>query len=312
MRLVIALGGNALLQRGQPMTESQQRQNVRTAVTQIATVANGNELVIAHGNGPQVGLLALQSAAYKEVAPYPLDVLGAQTEGMIGYLIEQELGNLLPFEVPFATILTQVEVDRADPAFEHPTKPIGPVYSKEEAERFAREKGWAIAPDGDTYRRVVASPRPLRIFEMRPVKWLLEKGTIVICAGGGGIPTCYDDNRKLNGVEAVIDKDLCSALLAQELDADLLIIATDVNAAYVDWGKPSSKAIAQAHPDDLEKLGFAAGSMGPKVQAASEFARNTGKDAVIGALPDIAAITRGAAGTRVSTRTRGVQFYPPA
>ncbi|GJH32920.1 carbamate kinase [Paraburkholderia hospita] len=312
MRLVIALGGNALLQRGQPMTDSQQRENVRVAAAQIARVATGNELVIAHGNGPQVGLLALQSAAYTEVAPYPLDVLGAQTEGMIGYMIEQELGNLLPFEVPFATILTQVEVDLADPAFGHPTKPIGPVYSKEEAQRLAREKGWSIAEDGDKYRRVVASPRPKRIFEIRPVRWLLERGTVVICAGGGGIPTCYDDNRKLRGVEAVIDKDLCSALLAQELEADLLIIATDVNAAYVDWGKPTQKAIAEAHPDELEKLGFASGSMGPKVQAAIEFVRNTGKDAVIGALPDIVAITQGSAGTRIGLRTRGIGFYPSA
>jgi carbamate kinase len=311
MRLVIALGGNALLQRGQPMTESQQRENVRIAAVQISKVATGNELVIAHGNGPQVGLLALQSAAYKEVAPYPLDVLGAQTEGMIGYMIEQELGNLLPFEVPFATILTQVEVDPADPAFQHPTKPIGPVYSKEEAERFAQEKGWHIAPDGDKYRRVVASPRPQRIFEIRPVKWLLEKGTIVICAGGGGIPTCYGENRKLSGVEAVIDKDLCSALLAHELEADLLVIATDVDAAYVDWGKPTQKAIAQAHPDALDKLGFATGSMGPKVQAACEFVRKTGKDAVIGALPDIVAITERAAGTRVSMSEPGIRFYPP-
>jgi carbamate kinase len=312
VRLVIALGGNALLQRGQPMTESQQRDNVRIAAAQIAKVAPGNELVIAHGNGPQVGLLALQSAAYTEVAPYPLDVLGAQTEGMIGYLIEQELGNLLPFEVPFATILTQVEVDPEDPAFKHPTKPIGPVYTKEEAERFAQEKGWSIAPDGDKYRRVVASPRPHRIFEIRPVKWLLDKGTIVICAGGGGIPTCYGPNRQLRGIEAVIDKDLCSALLAQELEAELLIIATDVNAAYVDWGKPTQKAISRAHPDELEKLGFASGSMGPKVQAAIEFVRKTGNDAVIGALPDIVAIVNRTAGTRVSTREQGLQFYPPA
>ncbi|MBN3751363.1 carbamate kinase [Paraburkholderia sp. Tr-20389] len=312
MRMVIALGGNALLQRGQPMTESQQRENVKVAVAQIARVAAGNELVIAHGNGPQVGLLALQSAAYTEVAPYPLDVLGAQTEGMIGYLIEQELGNLLPFEVPFATILTQVEVDLADPAFGHPTKPIGPVYTKEEAQKLAQEKGWSIAEDGDKYRRVVASPRPQRIFEIRPVKWLLERGTVVICAGGGGIPTCYDENRKLRGVEAVIDKDLCSALLAQELEADLLVIATDVNAAYVDWGKPTQKAIASGHPDELEKLGFASGSMGPKVQAAIEFARKTGKDAVIGALPDIEAITQGTAGTRISVRDPGITFYPRA
>lgn len=307
MRIVVALGGNALLRRGEPMTADNQRENVRIAAEQIAKVAPGNELVIAHGNGPQVGLLALQGAAYDKVSPYPLDVLGAETEGMIGYMIEQEMGNLLPFEVPFATILTQVEVDGKDPAFQNPTKPIGPVYSREEAERLAAEKGWSIAPDGDKFRRVVPSPRPKRIFEIRPVKWLLEKGTIVICAGGGGIPTMYDEaGKKLSGVEAVIDKDLCSSLLAQELVADILIIATDVDAAYVDWGKPTQKAIAQAHPDELERLGFAAGSMGPKVQAAIEFARATGKDAVIGSLADIVAITEGKAGTRVSTRKAGI------
>ncbi|MEM5448327.1 carbamate kinase [Paraburkholderia guartelaensis] len=309
MRIVIALGGNALLRRGEPMTAENQRENVRLAATQIAQIAQGNELVIAHGNGPQVGLLALQGEAYKDVPGYPLDVLGAQTEGMIGYMIEQELGNLLPYEVPFATILTQVEVDANDPAFQHPSKPIGPVYTKEQAQKLAAERGWAIAPDGDKFRRVVASPRPKHIFEIRPVKWLLERDTIVICAGGGGIPTLYGEGHKLGGVEAVIDKDLCSALLAQELEADMLIIATDVNATYVDWSQPSQKAIASAHPDELEKLGFAAGSMGPKVMAAAEFARNTGKDAVIGALADIVAITQGKAGTRVSTQRPGLIFY---
>lgn len=309
MRLVIALGGNALLRRGEAMTAENQRENVRIACEQIAKVAPGNELVIAHGNGPQVGLLALQGAAYTEVGTYPLDVLGAETEGMIGYMIEQELGNLLPFEVPFATLLTQVEVDAGDPAFQKPSKPIGPVYAKEEAERLAREKGWSIAPDGDKFRRVVPSPRPKRIFEIRPIQWLLEKGSVVICAGGGGIPTIYDENRKLHGIEAVIDKDLCSALLAEQLEADLLVIATDVDAAYLDWGKPTQKAIAQAHPDELERLGFAAGSMGPKVQAACEFARHTGKAAVIGSLADIQAIVQGEAGTRVSTAQAGTRYH---
>ncbi|WP_233837741.1 carbamate kinase [Paraburkholderia sp. ZP32-5] len=308
MRIVIALGGNALLRRSEPMTAENQRENVRLAARQIALVAPGNELVIAHGNGPQVGLLALQSAAYKEVEAYPLDVLGAQTEGMIGYLIEQELGNLLPFEVPFATILTQVEVDPYDPAFAHPTKPIGPVYPKEDAERLAKERGWSIAADGDKFRRVVASPRPQNIFEIRPIKWLLERGTIVICAGGGGIPTCYNDDGKLVGVEAVIDKDLCSALLAHELGADMLIIATDVDAVYVDWGTPDQRAIAQAHPDELEKLGFASGSMGPKVQAALEFVRKTGRDAVIGSLSDIQAVIEHRGGTCVSMNSPGIRY----
>ncbi|MDH2240342.1 carbamate kinase [Pseudomonas sp. GD03909] len=300
MRIVVALGGNALLRRGEPLSAENQRENVRIACTQIARIAPGNELVVAHGNGPQVGLLALQGAAYKDVPTYPLDVLGAETEGMIGYIIEQELGNLLPFEVPFATLLTQVEVDAADPAFQKPTKPIGPVYSREEAEQLAKEKGWSIAADGDRFRRVVPSPRPKRIFEIRPISWLLEKGSVVICAGGGGIPTVYDQNGRLQGVEAVIDKDLCSALLAEQLNADLLVIATDVDGAYLNWGTPEQRRIHEAHPDELERLGFAAGSMGPKIQAACEFARNTGKVAVIGSLGDIEAIVQGSAGTRVS------------
>ncbi|NWB98215.1 carbamate kinase [Pseudomonas gingeri] len=308
MRIVVALGGNALLRRGEPMTADNQRANIRIATEQIAKIYPGNQLVIAHGNGPQVGLLSLQAAAYTQVSPYPLDVLGAETEGMIGYIIEQELGNLLDFEVPFATLLTQVEVDPKDPAFQHPSKPIGPVYSKAEAEQLAAEKGWSIAPDGDKFRRVVASPKPKRIFEIRPIKWLLDKGSIVICAGGGGIPTMYGEDGKLKGIEAVIDKDLCSALLAEQLEADLLVIATDVNAAFVDWGQPSQKAIIQAHPDDLEKLGFAAGSMGPKVQAACEFARHTGKVAVIGSLADIEAIVQGKAGTRISTAKPGITY----
>ena len=308
MRIVVALGGNALLRRGEPMTADNQRANIRIATEQIAKIHPGNELVIAHGNGPQVGLLSLQAAAYTQVSPYPLDVLGAETEGMIGYIIEQELGNLLDFEVPFATLLTQVEVDANDPAFKNPTKPIGPVYSKAEAEQLAAEKGWAIAPDGDKYRRVVASPRPKRIFEIRPIKWLLEKSSIVICAGGGGIPTMYGEDGKLRGIEAVIDKDLCSSLLASQLEADLLVIATDVNAAFIDYGKPTQKAIGQAHPDEIEKLGFAAGSMGPKVQAACEFARKTGKTAVIGSLSDIEAIVQGSAGTRISTAKPGITY----
>jgi carbamate kinase len=309
MRIVIALGGNALLRRGQAQTAGNQRDNVRIAAVQMAKVAPGNQLVIAHGNGPQVGLLSLQGAAYDPGNPYPLDVLGAETEGMIGYMIEQEMGNLLPFEVPFATLLTQVEVDAADPAFQKPTKPIGPVYTKEDAEKLAKERGWTIAPDGDKFRQVVASPRPKRIFEIRPVKWLLEKGAIVICAGGGGIPTMYGADGKLQGVEAVIDKDLCSSLLAQELMADVLVIATDVNGVCINWGKPDQKIIATASPDALEKMDFAAGSMGPKVQAACEFARATGKTAAIGALANIEAIVRGDGGTLVSTAYTGITYH---
>lgn len=308
MRIVIALGGNALLRRGEPMTADRQRQNVQVACRQIALIAAGNQLVVAHGNGPQVGLLALQGAAYSPDGAYPLDVLGAQTEGMIGYLIEQELGNVLPDETPLATLLTQVEVDAADPAFGAPSKPIGPVYDREEAERLRSANGWSMAPDGAQFRRVVASPRPRRILEIRPIRWLLDQGCVVICAGGGGIPTVHDDQLGLRGIEAVIDKDLCSALLAETLEAEVLLIATDVDAAYVDWGTRAQKAIALAHPDELERMPFAAGSMGPKVQAACEFARHTGKDAVIGALQDIQALIEGRAGTRISLRASGLHY----
>lgn len=299
MRIVVALGGNALLRRGEPMTADQQRRNVGVAVKHLARIQPGNELVIAHGNGPQVGLLALQAAAYAQVSPYPLDVLGAESEGMIGYLIEQELGNALPTETPMATLLTQVEVDPDDPAFQHPTKPIGPTYSKEDAERLMDSRGWQMAPDGPYMRRVVASPRPRRIFEIRPIQWLLEQGTVVICAGGGGVPTFYNRDGKLQGIEAVIDKDYCAALLAHDLDADCLIIATDVDGVYEDWGKPTQRLIERIRPGDIDPTGFPAGSMGPKLGAALDFVSRTGKTAVIGSLENIDAMLEGKAGTRV-------------
>jgi carbamate kinase len=239
MLVVTALGGNALLRRGEAMTAENQRRNVRIAAEALAPVASQHQLVIGHGNGPQVGLLALQGAAYDKVETYPFDVLGAQTEGMIGYMIEQELGNLLPFERPFATLLTMIEVDPDDPGFKNPTKFIGPVYSKQDADRLAAEKQWVFKADGDKWRRVVASPMPKRIFELRPIKWLLEHNAVVIAAGGG-IPTMYEKgkDRKLAGVECVIDKDFASELLARELNADLFIMLTDADAVYVDWGKP--------------------------------------------------------------------------
>lgn len=299
MRIVVALGGNALLQRGQPMTAENQRANIRLAAERIAKIAPGNEIVIAHGNGPQVGLLALQSAAYTAVEPYPLDVLGAETEAMIGYVIEQELGNILPFEQPFATLLTMIEVDPKDPAFQNPTKPIGPIYDKEQAEKLAAENGWTIAPDGDKFRRVVPSPRPKRIFEIRPIRTLVEQGCIVVCAGGGGIPTMYGEDGKLHGVEVVIDKDLAASLLAQELEADLLVIATDVDAVYTGWGTPEQAKLGAVTVDEVIEMKLPAGSMGPKVAAACEFATATGNEAVIGSLADIDQIVKGSAGTRV-------------
>lgn len=301
MRVVVALGGNALLKRGEPMTAEVQRGNIKVAAQALAPVAEKHQLVLSHGNGPQVGLLALQAAAYKDVEAYPLDILGAQTEGMIGYMIEQELGNLLPFEVPFATILTMVEVDPQDPAFQNPTKFVGPVYDKREADKLAAEKGWVFKQDGDKWRRVVPSPLPKRIFELRPIKWLLEHDTLVICGGGGGIPTMYlpGEPKTLTGVEAVIDKDLVSELLARELEADLFVMATDVDGVYLDWGKPAQRKLAQIPAAELKTHSFAAGSMGPKVSAAIQFVEKTGKRAAIGALKDIEQIVEGKAGTNV-------------
>lgn len=308
MRIVIALGGNAILRRGQPMTADNQRANIRSAAQSIATVADGNQLVIAHGNGPQVGLLALQAASYHDlghgVAPYPLDVLGAQTEAMIGYVIEQELGNVLPPEQPLATVLTMIEVDPADPAFANPTKPIGPVYDRQTADAMHAASGWTFAADGEHFRRVIASPKPKRIFEIGPIRTLVEHGTTVICAGGGGIPTVYDGQGRLQGVEAVIDKDLASALLAEQLSADMLVIATDVDGVYTGWGTPEQKRLSRVTPDELETMQFAAGSMGPKVEAACRFVRNTDRPAAIGSLTDIARIVAGEAGTHVALSAR--------
>jgi len=294
----VALGGNALLQRGQPLTAENQRRNVAIAAEALAPLAHDYQLVVSHGNGPQVGLLSLQSAAYEEVEEYPLDILGAQTEGMIGYIIEQELGNLLPMEEPLATILTMVEVDPEDPAFDNPTKPIGPVYSEQEAKTLAEQRGWSIARDGKHWRRVVASPEPQRIFEMRPIHWLLENGATVICAGGGGIPTVYKPDGTLEGVEVVIDKDRASALLAFELDAGLLILATDTDGVYLDWGTEDARRIERATPDQMEQYEFEEGSMGPKVEAACDFVRRSGGRAVIGALSDMQGMVAGTAGTQ--------------
>jgi carbamate kinase len=313
MRVVVALGGNALLRRGQALTAENQRENARAACAALAPVALEHELVISHGNGPQVGLLALQGAAYTPVDTYPLDVLGAQTEGMIGYIIQQELGNELPFERHLATLLTMIEVAADDPAFGDPTKPIGPLYDAEEAARLEAEKGWSFKPDGNSLRRVVPSPLPRRIFEIEPIRALLEQGCVVICAGGGGIPTAYTSEQapaghRLVGVEAVIDKDLASAVLAADLDADVLAIVTDVDAVYSGWGTPESRAIRRATPETLAESEFAAGSMGPKVRAACEFVARTGKLAAIGSIADTAALVRGEAGTVVALDAQGLEL----
>lgn len=290
------------------MTAGAQRENVRRAATLLAPLALKHELVVTHGNGPQVGLLALQAAAYAKdqtesgsptPTTIPLDVLGAQSEGMIGYVIEQELGNLLPFDMPLATILTMVEVDPDDPAFAEPTKFIGPVYDEDEARALAEERGWSIAADGAGWRRVVPSPLPRRIFQIRPIRWLLEQGVVVVCAGGGGIPTTYREDGSLVGAEVVVDKDRASALLARELDADVLVLATDVDGVFVDWGTRSQRLLTDVTPDRLETLDLPSGSMGSKVVAACEFVRETGRRAVIGSLDELDKLVAGTAGTQV-------------
>lgn len=296
--MVVALGGNALLQRGQPMTAGAQHANVRIAALALADLARDHQIVVAHGNGPQVGLLALQGAAYDPARPWPLDVLGAETEGMIGYLIEQELMNALPDGSRCATLLSRVEVDPEDPAFDQPSKPIGPVYTAEDAERLAREHDWCMTTEATGgMRRVVPSPRPLRILGLEAIKVLLDARHCVICAGGGGIPVARTATGQMKGVEAVIDKDRTSALLALGLEADALLLLTDVAAVFTEFGTPDQRAIGATTPLALEKLDLAPGSMGPKVDAAAAFVRACGKPAGIGQLTDARAILDGRAGT---------------
>jgi len=309
MRVVFALGGNALLHRGEPLTAENQRRSVKVAAKALAPIALEHQIVITHGNGPQVGLLALQCAAYQLEVSYPLDVLDAETEGMIGYLIEQELSNCLPSGHACATLLTLVEVDPKDPAFENPSKPIGPIYSEEDARRLQQTHGWHIARDGSHYRRIVPSPRPKRIFELPVIELLVSRHVTVICAGGGGIPTVVKQDGSLIGVEAVIDKDLASGLLAQELKADAFIMLTDVDAVYDRWGTPEAQAIRCAVPHAMQGFAFAAGSMAPKVEAAVAFVEQTGGLAGIGQLDDAQAILSGKAGTIVEPDAEGTAFW---
>jgi carbamate kinase len=304
MLVVLALGGNALLRRGQPLDAEVQRRNLLDAVAKaVAPIARKHRLVITHGNGPQIGLLALQTAAYKDVRPYPLDVLGAESEGMIGYLIEQALSNELPHR-EIATLLTQVEVDRSDPAFAKPSKPIGPVYGEAEARQLAARTSWTFVPDGGGFRRAVPSPAPRRIREINVIKLLVHSGMVVICAGGGGIPVVATDDGALRGVEAVIDKDLSSALLAEEIGADALLLLTDVAAVWTKWPMSAGRPIGRITPSELRALAFDSGSMAPKVAAACRFAQRTGRMSAIGAIEQAEAILAGEAGTIVAVTQR--------
>ncbi|WP_373028106.1 carbamate kinase [Sulfitobacter sp.] len=294
MRIVIALGGNAISKRGETFSAAGQRASIRVAAQSLAAVlAAGHEVVITHGNGPQVGYLALQGGAF------PLDVLGAETDGMIGYVLQQELDNAYAPQVNFATLLTQIEVDPKDPAFKNPTKFIGPVYTQAEAAKLSADRGWSIGQDGAHLRRTVPSPRPKRILELEVIKLLLDQKVIVICAGGGGIPVVQKPDGTMIGVEAVIDKDHASGLLAQEIKADAFLMLTDVEGVFAHWGTPDETLIGQTTPDIIELMSFPAGSMGPKVEAACDFVRATGGYAAIGRLADCMGLIAGTTGTRI-------------
>lgn len=300
--VVVALGGNALLRRGEPLEADIQRKNIATAAKTIALIAQEYNVVLVHGNGPQVGLLALQNSAYTKVSPYPLDVLGAESQGMIGYMLIQELKNLMPSRNVTA-LLTQVQVDPKDPAFANPTKFIGPVYEEAEACALAEEKHWVVKADGKFFRRVVPSPLPQRIVEGDAIETLIAQGHLIICTGGGGIPVTWD-GQSLTGIEAVIDKDMSAAYLAKQIKADALLILTDADAVYLDWGKPTQRPLRVTSPDELAGVKFDAGSMGPKVEASCEFVKATGGMVGIGSLEDGLAILKGEAGTNiVATRT---------
>jgi carbamate kinase len=298
-RVLVALGGNALLRRGEPVSAQAQRENIRRAALALARLlVDGHQLIITHGNGPQVGLLALQGEVAGKAA-FPLDVLGAETEGMIGYVLQQELDNAYALPAQFATLLTQIEVDPNDPAFAKPSKPVGSVYSEADANRLAKERGWSIAPDGKDWRRVVPSPRPMRILELEVIRLLVDQGVIVICAGGGGIPVAKRVDGSYVGVEAVIDKDHASGLLAAELKVDVFLMLTDVAAVFANWGTPEQRALGDVTPQTLAGMNFAAGSMGPKVQAACDFVLQSGGMAGIGTLDDAVDILAHRAGTRL-------------
>lgn len=295
MRLVVALGGNALSTRGTELTAESQRASIRVAAKSLAEVlAAGHQLVITHGNGPQVGYLALQGG------PFPLDVLGAETDGMIGYVLQQELDNAYVPDRKYATLLTQIEVDPKDPAFTAPTKFIGPVYERAEADRLKAENGWSIGQDGKHFRRTVPSPKPKRILELDVIRLLLDQDVVVICAGGGGIPVVSRPDGSMIGVEAVIDKDHASGFLARALGADAFLMLTDVEGVFTDFGTPKQALMSRATPRELRQQSFPAGSMGPKVAAACDFVEATGGFAAIGRLTDTMGLIEGTCGTVIA------------
>ncbi len=312
MRIVVALGGNALLRKDEALSMENQQKAIASAASSLAdAIYAGHHLVITHGNGPQVGLLALQSLAGPQEGMLPLDVLGAESEGWIGYELELALRNALPEGAAVVTVVTQTLVDSNDPAFSTPTKPIGPVYEEAVARRLATEHLWSIAKDGHGWRRVVASPKPLDIIEIVSIKRLVNMGVTVICAGGGGIPVRAGTDGKLAGVEAVVDKDLTGALLARQAEADLFVMLTDVAGVYLDYGGEEQRAIANSGPKDLiaHAAAFRAGSMGPKVEAACAFVQETGQPAAIGALSDLAEIIGGRRGTLISPGGGKISFH---
>jgi len=306
MLIVVALGGNALLRRGQKMTVDLQRENILAATRSLAKLVRaGHRIVITHGNGPQIGLIALQAAAGPSDGTYPLDVLGAESEGMIGYLIEQELGNQLGPATLAATLLTQTLVNAEDPAFQQPTKPIGPQYDEAMARKLEQERGWRFKLDGSHWRRVVPSPKPLRILESPVISMLVNLGVIVICTGGGGIPVIRRADGTLIGVEAVVDKDLASAMLADVIKADFLMLLTDVDGVYLDFDSEAPRRLKRIAPGELPLDQFPAGSMRPKLEAAMEFVQGSGRKAAIGRLEQAEEIVSGNAGTLISAQGAG-------
>ncbi|WP_299020159.1 carbamate kinase [uncultured Photobacterium sp.] len=309
MRIVLALGGNALLARGQALTAENQRENIVKAAASIASIAKEHEIVIVHGNGPQIGLLMEQNSAYQEYSPettpYPMDVLGSQTCGMVGYMLQQELRNI-DANLNIATLVTQTEVSKEDPAFTNPTKFVGPVYTEERAKEIMAEGDKVFKADGEYFRRVVPSPMPKTIVEKQQIETLLQADNVVIACGGGGVPVCVEDNR-LVGVECVIDKDLTAELLAETINADLFIILTD-GSIYRNFGKENQAEMKVATPEGLSHFNFPAGSMGPKVDAVCKFVESKRGNAAIGSLFDLDRVITNEAGTLI-TQGEGIEYY---